>query len=129
VNDEAVKGKLLLVPVYQASDTLLYRNKQLAKFQLTPENLALLQRYFEYVQDDRVMLAMYDNFLPDQIAALRTSLRTAQDTFRTDGRPYKNLDVLTRQALIYFSIHAKEFNGFKELDDEINHFRHINQWC
>ena len=41
------------------------------------------------------------------------------------GEPYKNLDVLTSQALKFFSVHGKEFDNLKELEDEINHFRHI----
>lgn len=125
VNQEAVQGKLLLVPVYKPSASLLYQNKKLAKFQLSPENLDLLSRYFAFVEDDRVLLALYDNFKPEQFAALRAALGKTEDTFRTDGRTYKNLDVLTRQALSFFSIHGKEFDSFKELEDEIIHFRHI----
>jgi type III restriction enzyme len=125
VNEEAVQGKLLLVPVYQFSQAPLYQSKTLAKFQLDPDNLELLHRYFEYIDDDRVLLALYEAHQPEQIAALRTGLNKAKDMFRTDGRPYKNLDVLTRQALTFFSIHGKELSSFKELSDEINHFKHI----
>ncbi len=125
VNMEAVDGKRLLIPVYKSSAFPLYQNKKLAKFQLTQENLELLQRYFNYIDDDRVLLALHDGYQPEQIAALRAGLDKAQDTFRTDGRAYKNLDVLTRQALNFFSVHGKELDGLKDLEDEINHFRHI----
>ncbi|MCD4671927.1 MAG: DEAD/DEAH box helicase family protein [Anaerolineaceae bacterium] len=125
LNEEAINGKLLLVPVYQSSDVPLYRKRNLSKFSLTEQNLALLQRYLEYVDDDRVFLALHDNCQPAQVKALRESMQDTQSTFRTDGPPFKNLDVLTRQALGFFSIHGKEFDQFKELEDEINHFQHI----
>ncbi len=125
VNTEAVQGNRLLIPVYKSSVYPLYLNKKLAKFQLTQNNLELLQSYFHYIEDDRVLLALYDGCQPEQIAALRAGLEKTQNTFRTDGRPYKNLDVLTRQALNFFSVHGKEFDDLKDLEDEINHFRHI----
>ena len=125
LNEEAIRGKVLLVPVYKASAQPLYRARNLSKFALSPENLDLLQRYLAYVDDDRVFLALHQNYRPEQLTALRASMTDTQESFRTDGRPFKNLDVLTRQALGYFSIHGKEFSEFKELEDEINHFRHI----
>lgn len=125
VNEEAVQGKLLLVPVYRQSETPLHLKQRLAKFQLAAENLETLRRYLEYVDDDRVFLALHDRYEPRQAAALRASLAEADRTFRTDGRAYKNLEVLTRQALQYFAVYGRELSGFKELEEEINHFRHI----
>ena len=125
VNEEAVQGKLLLIPVYQSAEAPLYKNRDLAKFALSPENMDLLRRYLEYIHDDRVLLAIHDTYQPEQILALRNSMGDAQATFRTDGRTYKNLNVLARQALQFFSVHGKEFGEFKPLEDEINHFRHI----
>jgi hypothetical protein len=125
INQEAVQGKLLLLPVYTESALPLYQRRNLAKFQLSAENLALLRRYVEYVTDDRVLLALHDGFQPEHVAALRASLLNAQASTLTGGRNYRNLDVLARQALSYFAIHGKEFSRFKELEDEIVHFRHV----
>ena len=125
VNEAAVQGKLLLIPVYQSVETPLYKNRDLAKFALSAENMDLLRRYLEYINDDRVLLAIHDTYQPEQILALRESMGDAQATFRTDGRAFKNLNVLARQALQFFSVHGKEFGAFKPLEDEINHFRHI----
>ena len=66
VNQEAVNGKLLLIPTYQISGTPLYIERQLAKFSLTQENLNLLQNYLDYIDDDRVLLALHDA-KPNQI--------------------------------------------------------------
>lgn len=125
INHEAVDGKLLLIPTYTPSAVPLYTRHNLARFAITPENLNLLTRYFDYVPDDRVLLALHDS-TPEQIAALRLSLKDSGQTFRSDGeRPYRNLDVLIHQTLSFFSIHNREFSTFKPLEDEINHFLHI----
>jgi len=124
VNHAEVDGKQLLIPTYQADASPLYTQRNLAKFALSPENADLLNRYAGYVDDDRVFLALHGS-APEQIIALRESLKQPEETYRTDGRPYRNLSVLVRQALNYFTLHGKGFKGFKELEDEINHFRQI----
>lgn len=125
INTEAVQGKLLLIPTYTLSHTLLYKERSLAKFSLTPENLELLQGYLRHVNDDRVFYALHE-VSPEQITALRASLQNPQESYRTDNpRPYRNLPVLIRQASVYFTLQSKELSGFKELENEINHFRHI----
>jgi type III restriction enzyme len=125
LNQEAINGKLLLIPTYRQSQSLLYKQRDLAKFSLTPENLDLLQRYLQYVDDDRVFFALHE-VPPEQITALRDSMQQPEETYRTDNlRPYRNLPVLVRQALGYFNLRNKTLTGFKELENEINHFRHI----
>lgn len=125
VNQEAVNGKLLLIPTYRQSPSLLYKQRDLAKFLMTPENLELLNGYLDYVDDDRVFFALHD-VPPEQITALRDSMQHPTEAYRTDStRPYRNLPVLIRQAASYFNLRNKSFSGFKELENEINHFRHI----
>ncbi len=125
LNHEAVDGKLLLIPTYRPADVPLYQERSLAKFSLTPENLDLLQRYLDYIDDDRVFFALHEP-APEQIGALRTSLHQPEATFRSNSpRPYLNLPVLVRQSLNYFALHDKKFSGFKLLENEINHYLHI----
>jgi len=125
LNTEATQGKLLLIPTYAQSSDLLYQERNLAKFSLTPENLDLLQNYLQYVDDDRVFFALHE-VSPVQISTLRASLQNPGETYRTDSpRSYRNLPVLIRQASNYFNLRNKELTGFKELENEINHFRHI----
>lgn len=125
IDDEAVKGKQLLVPVYKVDASPLYESRPLAKFAVTGDSLDLMQRYFAYVNDDRVMLALNESFTPRQVGALRARLENPGEHFRLDGRAYKNLESLARQALLYFSVYGKDFDQFKILEDEINHYRHI----
>lgn len=125
INQAAVDGKLLLIPVYHISDNLLYKERKLKKFELHRENLELLQAYLNYIDDDRVFYALH-SAQPEQIAALRASIQNSSDAFRNDdARKYNNLGVMVRQALKYFALHPKEFSRFKPLENEINHFQHI----
>jgi len=125
LNEEAIQGKSILIPVYQQCDTPLYKERDLAKFSLSPSNLDVLQRYMEYVDDDRVLFALH-NVMPEQVSALRASLLSPDNTYRTDNaRSYKNVSVLLKQVSGYFSLWNKTLAGFKPLEEEINHFRHI----
>ncbi len=85
INHEAVDGKLLLIPVYQQKEQPLYLEKQLAKFAITAENRELLNRYLDYVDDDRVFYALH-GISPQQIQTLRDSLASPEDNFRGTDR-------------------------------------------
>lgn len=124
VNEDQVAGKLLLIPVYRESSTLLHQDRTQAKFLLSQKSLDLLTRYQKWLGDDRLLLALHDA-MPQQIKALKEGLANPADRFRLDGPEYKNLDVLMTQALRFLSLHGKDFERFKELEDEINHFRHL----
>jgi hypothetical protein len=89
------------------------------------KNLDLLKRYTQYVNDDRVFYAIHD-IPPSLITSLRGSFDTPDEIYKTDeAKSYRNLSVLVKQASGYFNIHGKSVSGFKEMEEEINHFRHI----
>jgi len=125
INWQEVKDKTLLVPVYrQQREPLPEKKKSTAKFALSSENLELFEDYLNYLDDDRVLLAMY-NAIPNQVSLLRKSIGEKSKHFRTDGPNYKNLDVLIGQALRFSTLYGKEFQEFKQLEEEINHFKHV----
>lgn len=125
VNQAAVEEKLLLIPTYHESGSLVSDKRDQSKFMLTEKNAALLEDYVRYMDDDRVFYALHGTS-PRQIGALRNAFKAEKETIRKDGeREYKNLSALVLQALRYFGLETKEFKAFKELEDEINHFRHI----
>lgn len=125
VNWEEVKGKTLLVPVYKLQDQpLAEKKKSMAKFSLSAQNLAVFKKYLQYLDDDRVLLAMY-NAQPNQVSLLRKNLEDPSTHFRTEGPNYTNLDVLLGQALRFSTLYGKEFQEFKLLEDEISHYKHL----
>jgi len=123
-NEEMVLDHLLLIPVFRQQEAHLYHQRDLAKFSLSEDNLAQLRRYLAYLSDDRVLLALYD-IKPSQIDLIRSSVNNLLQHFKTDGPHYKNIPVLVRQITRFLSIHAKEFEKFKLLEEEINHFEHV----
>jgi hypothetical protein len=124
INQSSVEGKLLLVPVYKERDKTIRETQTQAKFALSAENLAVLQDYLEYIRDDRVLMALYDA-KPKEIQLVREGIAQDVNSFRTDGPRYKNVDVMFQQFLRFISLYGKDFERFKELENEINHFRHI----
>lgn len=125
VNWQEVKNKTLLVPVYRMQDQpLAEKKKSMAKFSLSAQNLRVFEKYMQYLDDDRVLLAMY-NALPKQVSLMRKNLEDPSKHFRTEGPNYTNLDVLLGQALRFSTLYGKEFKEFKLLEDEINHYKHV----
>lgn len=124
VNIKEVSGKLLLVPVFRQQNEPLPEKKNLAKFALSSENLSLVESFLEYVEDDRVLMALY-NAKPKQVRLLRKGIQAKSEHFRTDGPNYKNLDVLVNQVFRFSNLYGIEIENFKPLEEEINHFKHI----
>jgi hypothetical protein len=69
-------------------------------------------------------MALYDA-KPKEIQLVREGIAQDVNSFRTDGPRYKNVDVMFQQFLRFISLYGKDFERFKQLEDEINHFRHI----
>ena len=124
LNTEEIKDKLLLIPVFRSQDKLLYHRRPMAKFAFSEKNLHQLKSYLDYLEDDRLLLALYDAS-PRQIESIRESMQDHGDYYKTDGPHYKNLSVMVRQIIKYLSLHATEFDKFKLLEDEINHYQHV----
>jgi hypothetical protein len=124
VNHSFVEGKLLLVPVYKEREKTVRETRTQAKFALTQQNLTVFKEYLDYIPDDRVLMALYDAG-PKEIRLVREGVTHEASDFRTDGPAYKNVDAMLRQYLRFIALHGKDFERFKELEDEINHFRHV----
>jgi len=123
--NEAAEGRLLLVPVYRETARLIGEDRHLRKLKLHDSELCLLQRYAEYVQDDRVLLATYE-VPPARIKLFRQGLADPDSHFNTEGpKRFSDIGVLVRQVLAYMDVHPQELERFKGLDDEIRHFRQI----
>ena len=68
-NQEEIRDKMLLIPVFKDQDRNLYHQRNLAKFSLSTRNLSQMQEYLNYISDDRVLLALY-NTTPEQIESI-----------------------------------------------------------
>jgi len=123
VNEEA-KGKMLLVPTYRRAERPMVEDRQLAKFELVDEEVKLLCKYVEYINDDRVMVARYDAS-PQQMRVLKRCIEQPGGFFKSGDRKFGNLDLMIERVLSYFAVVPEEVDSIKDLEDEIRHFRHV----
>ena len=121
--NEDVKNLRLLVPTFEDADHPLLKEGQQIKFGISQGDFETLKSFIEYVQDDRVMLMKYDTD-SSKTRLLRQSIQT-KDSFKQEQRNFRNLDLLIQRIFDYYSVVPKRFKDFKDLEDEINHFRRI----
>jgi len=113
-----------LIPVYELADYPLMEKRELAKFDISEEDLKILKKYCEYIEDDRLFLMEYDT-TPEKVKVLRKTLYNPDQYYKYKGRGFKNINIFVQRLFNYFSITPEELKKFKELDEEIKHFRNI----
>jgi len=90
-----------LTPIYQRVECA-GRPRELQRFEITEEELALLAEYVEYVGDDCLLMA-HHGLDPKGIRILRTCLREPERYFSTaTGRRYGRVDLLLSRLLAHF---------------------------
>ena len=125
VNLAAIKDQVLLVPTYRYSTRPLIEQRAPRKFELPTDELKYLNDYIEYLGDERLLLAHHD-LSPQQIGHLQTTIAAPDTYFNTaGGRKCGNINILLPRLARYLDILPRELEGFKPLDNEINHYRHI----
>jgi len=121
-NPEARQANLL-VPTYEEAEQPIYKAKEKRKFEISQQDFALLNRYVQFIADDRVLLMKY-NTEPIKTRLLRENLNQ-QDNFKLGDKNFKNVDLLVQRMFDYFGITLREFKELKKLEEEIRHFRNI----
>ena len=124
MNTEMIDDHPLLIPTYHPG-ALLHKKQEITRLTLHPASHAVLESYLNYMLEaDKVLLARH-NTTPVQISALRAFVQAGNIRTDSEVRPHKSLDVLMQQTLNYFTTVGREFNQFKQLENEIRHFQHI----
>jgi type III restriction enzyme len=126
VNSSAFENQQALVPVYRPVDgSLLMEQREPRKFELQTSESAMLKKYREYLGDDRLLLAHHE-MTPAQISLLDRTLEDTDTYFNASTtRKYGKVEIILPRLAQYFNIIPREVEGFKPLEDEINHFKRI----
>lgn len=125
VNPAAVDGRPLLVPTYRYANQPLIEQRAPSKFDIPQEELNFLNNYIAYLGDERLLLAHHD-LSPQQIGYLQKSVADPDTHFNTSGgRKFGNINILLPRLTRYLDIIPSELEGFKPLETEINHYKHI----
>ncbi|MBU1206649.1 MAG: DEAD/DEAH box helicase family protein [Proteobacteria bacterium] len=114
----------LLIPVYRLADKPMVQHGDSARFEIEPSERQLLKKYVSYVDDDRVIMALYDAE-PQKVGLLKDSVEDMGRFYKDSGRCYRNVALLVRRIFDYFGVIPQEFERLKPLQDEIRHFKNI----
>lgn len=126
VNEAALSHHPVLVPVYRRRDgQLLVELQEPRKFELQEQELEMLRRYRDYLGDERLLLARHE-LTPQQIGLLEKTLARPAAYFNPNAsRKFGSVDLLLPRLAQYFNIIPQEVQGFKPLEQEISHYKHI----
>ncbi|HRV32321.1 MAG TPA: restriction endonuclease subunit R, partial [Candidatus Paceibacterota bacterium] len=132
LNSEA-QNHLLLVPVYKTTDRIFAEEKEIQKYPVSREDFDLTAQFYRFI-GDKVAVAKYNCDVK--------VLKKTKESFEKKERYYdfgdydfgeKNslFEPLFEPELIldrifdYLGVKSKEFDKFKELENEIVHFKKI----
>jgi len=123
LNPEAQKHPLL-VPVYKNSERIFAEGKNPQKYPVSREDFDITSQFYEFI-GDKIALAKYDCEVK--------VLKKAKESFAEKERYYDfgERNSLFEPGLIlerifdYLGVKSKEFEKFKELENEIVHFKKI----
>lgn len=122
--NEAAKEHELLIPLYREANKPIVESEYDAHFEIEASELNLLKEYVKYVDDVRVLMALYDAE-PKKVGLMKDSVTDTDRYYKPSARSYRNIDLLVRGIFDYFSIVPQEFERLKQLEEEINHFKNI----
>lgn len=123
VNPET-QNQLLLVPVYKKSDRIFAEEIDPQKYPISRKDFNLTKRYIEFL-GEKITLVKYECEVK--------VLRKAQESFEEEWKYYDFSDdkslyepgLILSRVLDYLGVKSKELERFKELENEIVHFKKI----
>ena len=123
LNPEAQKH-LLLVPVYKNSERIFAEEKDPQKYPVSREDFNITSQFYGFI-GDKIVLAKYDCEVK--------VLKKAKESFAEKERYYDfgERNSLFEPGLIlgrifdYLGVKSKEFEKFKEFENEIVHFKKV----
>jgi len=123
LNPEAQKH-LLLVPVYKNSERIFAEEKDPQKYPVSREDFNITSQLYEFL-GDKITLAKYDCEVK--------VLKKAEESFAEKERYYDfsessslfEPELILDRIFDYLGVKSKEFDKFKELENEIVHFKKV----
>ncbi len=118
--------KPLLIPTYRAASNPIITQKTPKKFEVLPSEIDVLKNYMDFVGDDNVLLLRHHT-QPKDFLSLQQTIADVDKYYEKDqdARAFKNIGLLWQNLIGYFNLVPKEFYRFKELEDEISHYKQI----
>jgi len=125
VNKKAEKH-LLLLPVYKKSEKIFAEVKEIQKYPISRDDFTLTNALFKHL-GEKVTLAKYECETKVLMKVTESTEDANKDKYYdfNETRIIDEPELLIGRIFNYFSIKNREFDKFKELEDEIVHFKKI----
>ncbi|MEM4222303.1 MAG: DEAD/DEAH box helicase family protein, partial [archaeon] len=115
---------LLLVPVYKTAERIIAEESEPQKYSISKDDLEITSKFYNYL-GDKVSLVKYDCEVK--------VLNKARESFNQKERYYDfgernslfEPELILGRIFDYFGVKSMEFEKFKELENEIVHFKHV----
>ncbi len=123
LNPEAQKH-ILLIPVYKTSQKIFAEEKDLQKYPVSNEDFEITSNFFRFL-GDKVAVVKYDC----EVKVLKKTRKSFEEKERYYDFSERTLlfdpGLILGRIFDYFGVKSREFEKFKQLEDEIVHFKKV----
>jgi len=123
INPEA-QNHTLLVPVYKTAERIFAEESEPQKYSISKDDLEITNKFYNYI-GDKIALVKYDC----EVKVLKKVKESFDKKERYyDFRESNNLfepELILDRIFDYLGVKSKEFDKFKELENEIVHFKKV----
>lgn len=122
-NEEEIGDKILLVPVYKLSKEV--EVGEIPKFN---GNYELIRNLWAWIESDKLFYAIYNNYIrPSDINRVKNYIKI--ENFENDkNNNIENASFSMIELLNHIKISIEKFEKFKQIEDEIVHFKQITAY-
>ena len=122
VVNENIQKYTLLVPVYKESKKI-YLEVETPKFPISNVQLNNLATYFNNT-DNRIIIVSHD-VSPELLQHMRRSFEAPEKHYKFSTNGSIPIKTLISKIISHFNLNLKELDRFKQLENEIVHFKKI----
>jgi hypothetical protein len=126
LNPEAQKHPLL-VPVYKSSERIFAEEKDPQKYSISREDFNITSQFYGFL-GDKIALAKYDCEVKVLKKAKESFSEGNKNRYYTLGKNELSLfepELILDRIFDYLGVKSREFEKFKELENEIVHFKKV----
>ena len=122
-NEEEIDDKLLLIPIYRSS-----KEVELSEIPKFNGNYKLIKDFWDWIDSDKLFYAIYHEYIkPSDINRIKDYIKI--ENFENDKNNNIEsvlLDII--ELLNHIKISIEKFEKFKQIEDEIVHFKQITAY-
>jgi len=123
LNPEAQKH-ILLIPVYKTSQKIFAEEKDPQKYPVSNEDFEITSNFFKFL-GDKVAVVKYDC----EVKVLKKTSKSFEEKERyydfSERTSLFDPELILGRIFDYFGVKNREFEKFKQLEDEIVHFKKV----